>query len=132
MAQGQKTPDETVTRFRAEYLRLGNASEAARRVGLPESTGRKLAAEAVADKDFSEARRAMYANALDEAGALMLDGIRVASERINEAPLKPREHAELMAEFNLKSLTLPDPRPQYLAQIVSAHKSLVALSKLEA
>jgi hypothetical protein len=130
MPRGEKTPAETVAKFRAEYLRLGNASEAGRIVGLPVSTSADLAREANEDEAFVEARRSMYANALDEAGALMLDGIRIASRRVNEEPLTPKQHAELMEEHSLKSLSIPDPRPQYLAQIVAAHKAIVAQSKL--
>lgn len=130
--RGSKTPNETVARFRSEYLRLGNASEAARQVGIPESTGRKLAAEADEDSDFSEARRALYAGALDEVEALMLDCVRIAAKRVNEPPMTEKEQALLMEEHNLKSFSRQDIRAQYLAQIVNAHRSIQARRKFEA
>lgn len=132
MPNGQKTPDDMVAKFRAEYLRLGNASEAARQVGIAERTGRDLAKQADADELFAEARRALYAGALDEVEALMLDCVRIAAERVRERPLTEREQAQLMDEFSLKSFSRQDIRAQYLAQIVNAHRSIQARMKYEA
>lgn len=131
MARGQKTDDETVAKFRAEYLRLGNASEAARRVGISDRTGRDLAKAADADESFAEARRALYAGALDEVEALMLDCVRIAAERIRDKPITPEELADLIAEKGLKSMSVQDIRAQYLAQIVNAHRSIQARCKFE-
>lgn len=127
--KGSRTPAEVEAKFRRLYLKLGNASEAARRLKLPESTGSVLARRALQDKKFVEARNHLYTHGLDEVEALMLDATRAVHRRILEKPLSPEDIAKLQQEYDLKSFHFQDPRPQYYGQLVNAHRSLVARKK---
>jgi hypothetical protein len=117
MTRGSKTPAVKVAEFRAQYLLSRNASAAALKVGLNDRTGRKLAEEAEQDPEFSEACRKLRARYIPEIEAILQDCVRIAHKRIQLEPMTPKEQAELMQEYNLKSFSYPDPRPAYMAQI---------------
>jgi len=82
MASGSRTPEDTRTAFRAEYLRIRNASAAARAVNIPESTGRKLAGELDEDPEFVEACRLLRARALPFAEDVVRRGLEHALDEM--------------------------------------------------
>ena len=118
--------EEKRIEFRAAYLRTGNASAAAREVGINERTGREIAQKLEEhDPTLAEDRRALRARALPVVEAMMVEAAQIAFARIHESPLSPREQAELMKEFGLKSLTLQDLRGQYFRGLVEVQKALL-------
>lgn len=84
MAKGAKTPELTRLEFAAEYLTTKCASEAARRVEIPERTGRKLAAELDEDPDFAERCRKQRARILDTAADAAVALIPLMVKRAHE------------------------------------------------
>ncbi len=124
MAQGSRTPVELEAQFRAEYLRLGNASESARILGIPDRTGRELGQRADKDPDFAEARRALYAGALDEIEALMMGVVRTAYKRHQDDIEQP----EVPDGFR-GTVVVKDERPAYGRLVVDAHRASLSRKK---
>lgn len=124
MAQGSRTPAELEAKFRGEYLRLGNASEAARILGIPDRTGRELGQRADKDAEFAEARRALYAGALDEIEALMMGVVRTAYQRHQDDIEQP----EVPDGFR-GTVVVKDERPAYGRLVVDAHRASLSRKK---
>lgn len=120
---GSRTPDDVRARFRAEYLISGNASASARKVGLPESTGRDLAQQLCEEPDFVEARRKLRANALEELVAMRMQVARLALKRARKK--KADEYA-----FESGGAVI-DKRPDWAKLVLDAEKNAHALAKVE-
>lgn len=84
MSKGTPTPEDVRIEFRAQYLRLRNASAAARAVGIPERTGAKLANDLEKTSEFAEECRAMRARALPAAEAALMVGAELALDEMKE------------------------------------------------
>jgi hypothetical protein len=125
--RGAKTAAKLEAEFRRLYIKYGNASEAARQLGLPVYTGCKLARDARNDPKFAKKVEAIYAHALDNVELVMLDGIEQAAKLLASGPKTIEGIAEMMDAYKLRSFQ--DPRPQYLAQVVNGHRSLLARQK---
>jgi hypothetical protein len=121
MARGQRTPDDKRAEFAAKFLELGNASEAARQVGLSVHTGVMLARELEADADFTKAREDIHARALAEGELLLMRGMRKASERIDGC--EPSK---------LDNGAWSDIGAAYLKSLADAYKALVQRAKNDA
>jgi phage terminase small subunit len=126
MPNGVKTPEQTVAEFRAHYLYSGNASESAKEVGLPESTGRDLARELSKEPDFVEARRELRALALEELVAMRMRMARRALERFEEDLQMP----ESVGEGG--TVTIIDKRADYGRLVAEAEKNAHNLAKFDA
>lgn len=120
---GSRTPEEVRARFRAEYLISGNASASARKVGIPESTGRDIAAELCEEPDFVEARRKLRTNALDELVAMRMQVARLALKRAK----KPKADEYHFGEGG----AVIDKRPDWAKLVLDAEKNAHALAKAE-
>jgi len=116
MTRGTRTPDNVEANFRAKYLLSGNASAAARAIGIPETTGAELARRAQADPVFVKARAELYASALGDVERMMLEVTQICRNRVEE----------------INELEMQDPRPQYAAQVVAAYKALGIHRKIQA
>lgn len=126
MASGSPTPLETVERFRAHYLYSGNASESARKVGLPESTGRDIAQQLVDDPEFVEARRRLRTRALDDLVALrMRIANKAASRMLGSLPMPESVSSGA-------TVTIVDKRADYGKLVLEAEKNAHHLAKIEA
>lgn len=118
MARGQRTPDNKRAEFATKFLELGNASEAARRVDLPVTTGVELARELESDAAFVQARQDIHARALAEGELLLMAGMRKAGKRIEECePTK------------LDNGAWSDIGASYLKSLADAYKALVQRAK---
>jgi len=122
--RGQKTAASLEAKFRAEYLRLANASRAGQLVGIEERTARNLAQKADADPEFSEARRQLYARALDETESLMLNVVRTAHDRYQDELPEP----EIPEGFR-GTIIVKDERPAHGRLVVDSHRALLAHQK---
>lgn len=118
MTRGAETPEDLKLKFRAEYLITGNAAESARRVGIPESTGRDIAKELNSSQDFAEDRRILRASFLDELVNMRMKMARKAFSRFDDDT--PPEPGDI------------DKRPDYGRLITDAEKNAHALAKIEA
>lgn len=125
MPNGVKTPDAKVAEFRAEYLCLGNASAAARKVGLNEATGRDYARGFEKDEEFLKARREMHASALQRLVSMRMRVAEVAADRFENNELDVAENAD-------GQVTVIDKRPEYGRLVMDAEKAAHGLAKLEA
>ncbi len=128
--RGSRTPDAVRRKFKRKLLELGNAAAAARCCKIPVTTGQDLAQEFEKDPEFVRVRARLNAQALDVVESIMIAGVQRAGEMLQSGPRTPEKLAEMMADHGLK--TFQDPRPQYLAQVVNAHRSLLARKKLAA
>lgn len=113
--RGVKVPDELIASFRAEYLRYGTLSGAARAVGLPISTAKKYADEAEEEPSFVEARKKLLTRGLDRVEAVMIRGVELAGDRLEAGP----------------DMGQQDAGPQYIRSIAEVHRSLVQRAKTE-
>jgi hypothetical protein len=129
MARGSRISDAKRAEFRAKYLEFGNASAAARAVGLAESTGCDLAREANADPAFVEARRELYARALPEGLELMMGTLRAIQARTLEPDRTPEQLAAIAVENKLKSFSYQNPKPAYAKAVVDGYGKLLAAQK---
>jgi hypothetical protein len=109
-----KVPPDKLAKVLAHYELTGNASEAGRRVDVPERTAQKWVADALERGELADSGAKLRARALDAVSRMMLDGVRTAYQRLTGA---------WCTERTAKG---PDPGPQYLKAIVDAHRSLVA------
>lgn len=125
MTQGSPISQAKKDKFRAEYLLSLNASEAARKVGLPESTGRDLAVKLRKEADFSETRRRLRAEQLDELVTLRMDVARKAKERF-EGDLEGEDQAG-----SGKNVTIIDKRADYGRLVMDAEKNAHNLAKID-
>lgn len=121
MAQGSRTHESKRIEFAAEYLSTRCASEAARRVEIPERTGRKLAAELDEDPEFAERCRKQRARVLDiasdAAAALIPLGIK-------------RAHECAPVQTNIGAWS--DISAAYLKSVADLGRTVEKLSRLEA
>ena len=124
MAQGSKTPDEVVAKFRRAYLRSGNAASAARSVGIHRSTGAVLAKEANDDPAFRQARTDLLAHGLERVELMLIEASSIAMARIRRKAPEAEDIAKIIEQYDLKSLNYHDPRPAYFGALVNAHRSL--------
>lgn len=125
MPKGVPTPEETVARFRAHYLYSGNASESARAVNLPESTGREIAQRLVEDSEFVAARRKLRAMEVDECVA--------ARRRVRQTALERFESMTGGIEVKQfgESVTIIDKRHEYGKLVLEAEKNAHNLARIE-
>lgn len=117
MPQGVETSPELVAAFRAHYLYSGNASESAREVGIPESTGRDIAKRLGEDESFGADRRSLRVRALDELVAMrMRVAHRATGRALADGEVGPGEI---------------DKRPDWARVVIEAERSAHNLAKLE-
>ncbi len=126
--RGSRVDAEVEALFRTHYLVTGNVSASARAVGLPITTGHSLAKRANEDEEFVQARKDMYARAAPDAERMLMSGMELAMQRLNEGPPDPLRFMQMGA----KSVNLQDPGPQYLRGLVAGYQALVAMRKLDA
>jgi hypothetical protein len=117
MTRGAETPEDLRLKFRAEYLISGNAADAARKTGIPESTGRDIAKELNVSVDFVEDRRVLRASYLEECVNLRMKMVRKAFKRFDDDT--PPEPGEI------------DKRPDYGRLVTDAEKNAHNLAKIE-
>lgn len=120
----RRVPESKVLEFCKAYLELGVVTQAAQAVGIPNSTGSDIAQRLEKDEEFVKQRQELRARYLPEVEAILRECVRIAYERVQNEPLTPVQLAELMEEHNLKSFSMPDPRPAYMAQIVNTVRVL--------
>lgn len=120
MPKGVPTPPGKVAEFRARYLLTGNASKTARDMDMPETTGQKLAKDAHKDPEFVAACADQRARAIDAATLMLLRTVERAEERVATTYLYRPEPG------------CADVTWQAARTVVDAHKSLVAMAKLDA
>lgn len=87
-----------------------------------------MARRAQADPEFKKKAKELYAHALENVELVMLDGVETASQMLTSGPKTVEGIAEMMEVHSLRSFQ--DPRPNYFAQIVNAHRSLLAKQKM--
>lgn len=122
---GSRTPESVRLEFRAAYLYSGNASATAKKLGIPERTGRELAKELCAEADFAEARRALRAQYLDDLVALRMRVVTKATERfLGGLPIPKVEEGG--------NVTIIDKRPDYGKLVLDAEKNAQNLARLDA
>ena len=123
---GVPTPEETVAAFRADYICSGNASESARKLGLPERTGNEIATRLQADPTFAEERRVQRARFLEEAV--------VARQRVMAKALKrflgKADVPQVIGDN--ANVTIIDKRPDYGKLVLEAEKNAHNLARFEA
>jgi hypothetical protein len=83
-----------------------------------------LATAANADPVFVEARAKLRARFLPELEAALHELLPTVVGRIASDPLTPEQQAELMEAHGLKSFSIQDTRPAYLAQLANIAKVL--------
>lgn len=130
--RGSATPADKVREFRAAYIELGTVAAAARKVGIPATTGWGLADDAEAEPEFVETRRRINARALAVVEDLVIESAQVAAERIAVPDRTPEELADIAVSRGLKSFSYQNPKPQYLKGLVDAHKSIAARTRIDA
>lgn len=123
MPAGVPTPEDVRAKFRAEYLISGNAAASAKRVGIPERTGRDLAQELCDDPEFTADRRKLRANALDELVAMRMEMARLAVKRAKKKSADEYHFGE--------GGTVIDKRPEWAKVVLDAEKNAHALAKVE-
>lgn len=124
MPAGVETSPEVVAEFRAHYLYSGNAAESARKVGIPERTGRDLAATLVDDPSFAADRRKLRATALEELTAMRMRVARKALSRFEAKAPEPILTAT-------GAIPQQDKRPEFGRLVLDAEKNAQALAKVE-
>lgn len=129
MTQGVPTPDEVEVEFRKHYLATGNIRASARQVKIAASTGQQLAERAQQDPAFVQARAAMYARALPDAERMLIGGIEIAHDRLEEGP--EITGADLAAS-SAQKITIQDPGPQYLRSIAAAVDVIQKIRRFDA
>ncbi len=123
MPKGKQTSAEKEAEFRAHYLLSANASESAREVGLPVSTGRDIAKRLQLDEGFAQDRRALRAQYLDELVCMRQDIARTARDRAK------RDRAD---EYPTgEGVTVIDKRPEWAKVVLDAEKNAHNLAKIE-
>lgn len=128
MPQGVPTPEDQLARFRAHYLYSGNASESARAVELPESTGRDLAQRLVDDPEFVAARRKLRAQEVDECVAARRRVRQTALERF-ESETGGIDVRQFGGED--ASVVITDKRHEYGKLVLDAEKNAHNLAKID-
>lgn len=123
---GVPTPETTVAEFRAHYILSGNASESARKVGIPERTGNEIATKLQSDPTFAEERRVQRARFLEEA---VVARQRVLTKALSRF-LAKSEVPEVIGEN--ANVTIVDKRPDYGKLVLEAEKNAHALARFEA
>jgi hypothetical protein len=130
MPAGVPTDEETVAEFRAHYLFSGNASESAKAVGIPERTGRDIAARLIEDSSFAEDRRRLRAIALDELVAMRMRIARGSLGRFED------EHGGIDVKTfggdEGATVSITDKRHEYGKLVLEAEKNAQHLAKFEA
>jgi hypothetical protein len=125
MAQGVPVPPDVEIEFRTHYLRTGNIRAASRQAKISHSTGQDLATRAQADSEFVQARAAMYARALPDAERMLIAGLEIASDRLEEG-------VNVLASdlaSGAQKVTIQDPGPAYLRAIADGAKVLTLIRK---
>lgn len=123
MPTGIETSPELVAEFRAHYLYSGNASESAKKVGLPDRTGRDIARELIDDPSFAEDRRRLRASALEELTAMRLRVARRSLKRFEAKAPEPLRNAN-------GEIPVPDRRADFGRLVLEAEKNAHALAKI--
>lgn len=119
--RGRPTSAEDVIRFRKYFLKYGNATRAAKKVGIPASTGIDLAREAEKDESFVALRAELYTRAMSEVETLAADVARVSHRRFNKRWDDPQ----------VEGVAARDPRPDYgrlvndSLKAMSSHRSKI-------
>ncbi|UOF77381.1 DNA binding domain binding domain [Caudoviricetes sp.] len=129
--RGSKVSDEVEVEFREHYLATGNATAAARAVGLSPRTGIDLAKRANADEEFAQARREMYARALPDGEAMLFAGMQVALERLNKGPEEVIAKLAMLGG-EVAKVSYQDPGAQYLRSLAAAVDVIAKIRKLDA
>jgi hypothetical protein len=126
---GVDTSPEIVAKFRAHYLYSGNASESARSVDIPESTGRDIAQRLVEEPDFVADRRRLRAIELEES--------IVSRRRVRQKALERFESDD--GGIDVKRLgadgdtvVITDKRYEYGKLVLDADKGAQNLARFDA
>lgn len=122
-----RTPPEKEIAFREHYLRTGNVKASARQAGVNENTGYHLARYANADPEFVEARREMWMRSLPDVERMLMTGLQIALDRLEQGPIKLSE----LADAGAAKVSVQDPCPQYLKAIVDGFKALTLNRKID-
>ncbi len=122
---GVPTDEAVVAAFRADYLYTGNAAKSARKVGIPEGTGRDIARRLADDSEFAAERRRLRANALDEAERAVMDVVRIGRKRYRDELPEPKAVGEGA------TVVITDRRPDYGKLIIDAHKTLAQRTRFD-
>lgn len=109
-------------KFRAHYIWSGNASESARDVGIPESTGRDIARAISQEESFIEARAALRERAL---GDLVAMRTRIA-ERACDRALSVGADEYPSGD----GVHVIDKRPEWAKVLLDCEKNAHALAKM--
>jgi hypothetical protein len=126
MPGGVPTPPDVEIEFRKHYLVTGNIRAASRQVKISHSTGQTLAERAQMDPEFVQARAAMYARALPDAERLLIGGMEIAHDRLEQGP---EVTGADRAASGAQKITIQDPGPQYLRAIADGVKVLTLIRK---
>lgn len=128
MPAGTPTEESVVAEFRAHYLYSGNAAKSARKVGIPERTGRDLAMQLVEDPSFAADRRRLRAIEVEES--------IVARRKVREVSLKrflSKTGGIDVKQFGEDGPTvITDKRHEYGKLVLDADKGAQNLAKLDA
>lgn len=123
MTQGSNHSQEVKDKFRAEYLTTLNASGSARKVGIPESTGRDLAAKIRDEPGFSEIRRKLREEQLETLVQYRMEIAAVA---------KDRAVAEKADEYQTgEGVQVIDKRTDWAKVALDSEKNAHNLAKVE-
>lgn len=125
--RGVPTPDDKYLDFCKHYLVTGNASAAARAVGLSPFTGSELAKKARREPWFTEARKDLREGVLDDAERILVSGLEIGLERLNKEPPSLHEMADLGGKVHYQ-----DSGAQYLRSIAAAVDVIHKLRRFEA
>jgi hypothetical protein len=127
MPTGVPTDEETLAKFRAHYLFSGNASESARAVDIPESTGRDIAQRLVVEPSFVADRRRLRDTALSDLVAMRMRVALKALERY-ESETGGIEVKEFGGGEN-SNITITDKRYEHGKLVLEAEKLAQHLEK---
>jgi hypothetical protein len=126
MSKGIPTDEVVVAEFRAHYLYSGNAAKSARKVGIPERTGRELAMKLVEDPSFAVERRRLRAIEVEES--------IVARRKVRQVSLKrflSKDGCIDVKRFGEDGqVVITDKRHEYGKLVLEADKGAQNLEKL--
>lgn len=118
-----ETPEDKQLVFAEEFLRTGSASQASKKAGIPDRTGRRIAERLEEDSDFLAARDRLHKHALARAEAAVMRSIDVLSDRLENA-------TELLGNEE-QGIKVVDKSADYGRAIASLNDSLLKRRKIE-
>jgi hypothetical protein len=116
MAHGSRVPDDVRLKFAEEFLRTGNASASARKVGIPKTTGTDLAKELEGNEEFVQARASLLTHVLARAESMASELLELTASR---AKRKPRE-----LPMGEGGITIHDKSPDYVRAFSDLYRAV--------